>query len=138
MKYLIILAIVLGLAGCGVNQVDLDSWKGMPASHLDRHPVFLSVPVVRTVTPDGTEIRNYVNSRNIASCSGGGTIFAGNVNYATYNQFTSCMGGVAACNNIFFIKDGIVEQYTPIGTGGARCYTDDRVRPGFNKPTNIY
>jgi hypothetical protein len=31
-----------------------------------------------------------------------------------------------------------VTQYVPIGTGGAHCYTDDRVRPNFHGPTNFY
>jgi hypothetical protein len=40
-------------------------------------------------------------------------------------------------HNISYIKDGVVTQYTPIGTGGARCYTDERARPGFAGPANI-
>jgi hypothetical protein len=28
------------------------------------------------------------NGRNVASCSGGGTVFAGNVDLATYSQFS--------------------------------------------------
>ena len=43
----------------------------------------------------------------------------------------------AACNNIFYINSGVVTQYTPIGTGGMRCYTDERLRPGFASATNI-
>jgi hypothetical protein len=42
-----------------------------------------------------------------------------------------------ACNNIFYIKDGAVTQYSPIGTGGARCYTDETDRPGFVGAANI-
>ena len=90
-----------------------------------------------TRTADGTDIRNYINGRNVASCSGSGTVFAGNVDMATYSRFSSCMQAFAACNNIFYIKDGLVTQYTPIGTGGARCYTDARTRPGFAGATNI-
>ena len=41
------------------------------------------------------------------------------------------------CNNLFHIKGGIVQSYTPIGSGGASCYTDDRARPGFSGPTNL-
>jgi hypothetical protein len=35
------------------------------------------------------------------------------------------------CNNLFYIKDGTVIRYTPIGSGGARCYTNDMAKPGF-------
>ena len=93
--------------------------------------------VVRTRTADGTEIRNYVNGRNVASCSGGGTVFAGYVDMATYSRFSNCVQTFAACNNIFYINDGVVTQYTPIGTGGMRCYTDERLRPGFVGAANI-
>ena len=27
--------------------------------------------------------------------------------------------------------------YTPVGTGGARCYTDERARPNFRGATNF-
>jgi hypothetical protein len=131
------LAFALMLASCAsVHQEDLQSWVGRPVDELDKHPVFLTMQAVRTRTADGTEIRN-INGRNTASCSGGGTVFAGNVDMATYSRFSSCMQAFAACNNIFYIKDGVVTQYTPIGTGGARCYTDARTRPGFAGATNI-
>lgn len=99
--------------------------------------MFITMQVVRTLTPDGTEIRNYINGRNVAACSGGGTVFAATVDMATYNRFSSCMQTFAACNNIFYVKDGIVKQYTAIGTGGGRCYTDERTRPGFMGATNF-
>ena len=134
----VVLALPLMLASCAtVHQEDLQSWVGRPVDELDKHPVFLTMQAVRTRTADGTEIRNYINGRNTASCSGGGTVFAGNVDMATYSRFSSCMQAFAACNNIFYIKDGLVTQYTPIGTGGARCYTDARTRPGFAGATNI-
>jgi hypothetical protein len=134
----VLTAIALTLSSCAtVHQEDLESWAGVPVDQLDKHPVFLTMQTVRTRTSDGTEIRNYINGRNIASCSGSGTVFAGYVSAATYNQFTSCMQTFAACNNIFYIKNGVITQYTPIGTGGMRCYTDARVRPGFRGATNI-
>jgi hypothetical protein len=98
----------LMVAGC-VRQEDLDSWVGAPVSALDTHPVFVSMPVVRTVAADGTEIRNYTN-------------------------FVEGGGG-ARCNNIFYIKNGRVVKYTPVGTG-ARCRTDQTLQPGFSGPTN--
>jgi hypothetical protein len=132
----VVLAAAAVLVSC-VHQEDLQSWAGRPVDELDKQPLFLTMQSVRTRAADGTEIRNYINGRNVASCSGGGTVFAGNVDMATYSQFSSCMHAFAACNNIFYIKNGTVTQYTPIGTGGAHCYTDERVRPGFAGATNI-
>jgi len=127
----------LAVAGCAsVRPTDLQAWVGAPVSELDTHPIFLTMPVVRTQTADGTEIRDYVNGRNVQACAGSGSIFTSTVNAATYGQFSSCMQSFAACHNIFNIKDGRVTRYTPIGSGGARCYTDERDRPGFNQPTN--
>jgi hypothetical protein len=64
-------------------------------------------------------------------------VFAATVSMASYGEFTNCMASFAACNNIFYISNGVVERYTPIGTGGARCYTDERLHPGFNSATNM-
>jgi hypothetical protein len=131
----------LALASCAmtmrVHQEDMQSWVGVPVAELDRHPIFLTMQVVRTRTSDGTEIRNYVNGRNVASCSGGGSAFAGYVDMTTYSQFTDCMQTFAACNNIFYIKGGVVTQYSPIGTGGMRCYTTEQLRPGFVGAANV-
>ena len=93
--------------------------------------------MVRTQTADGTEIRNYVNGATVGSCSGGGSVSSGFVDTATYQQFNSCMSRAAACNNIFYIKNGRVIRYTPIGSGGMDCYTDARDRPGFTGATNF-
>jgi hypothetical protein len=124
-------AFLLMLVSCAaVHQEDLQAWVGQPVDKLDKHPVFLTMQVVRTHAADGTEIRNYINGHNIASCSGGGTVFAGYVNMATYSHFSNCMQSFAACNNNFYIKNGVVTQYSPIGTGGARCYTNEQTRPG--------
>jgi hypothetical protein len=128
--------LVLAGGGC-VHKADLDSWEGVPVAALDKHPFFLTLPVVRTMASDGTEIRNYVNGKNIASCSGGGSVFATTVDTATYSRFSSCMQSFAACNNIFYIKDGRVQQYIATGTGGMRCMTDETLRPGFSGSKNF-
>lgn len=126
------------LAGCAtVRQSDLDAWVGQPVAALETHPVFLTIPVVKTVASDGTEIWNYVNGANLNSCSAGGSIYGKQVSYASYGQFTSCVQRFAACNNIFYIRDGKVLRYTPVGTGGASCYTSDEARPQFRGPTNF-
>jgi hypothetical protein len=134
---LILAAVALGLIGGCVNKSDLDAWQGVPVVELDKHPFFLTVPVVRTTASDGTEIRNYVNGDNVASCSGGGSIFRSTVDMASYSGFSSCMQKFRACNNIFYIKDGRVQQYIASGTGGAICTTDESLRPGFRGSKNF-
>jgi hypothetical protein len=126
------------ICGCAsVRQADLDAWVGQSVVALETHPIFLTVPVVKTQASDGTEIWNYVNGANLGQCSGGGSIYSGTVDYATYSKFSSCVQRFTACNNIFFIRDGRVTKYTPIGTGGARCYTTEQLQPGFSGATNI-
>lgn len=115
-----------------VRSEDLDAWKGRPVADLDRHPMFNLMKMERRVLADGTEVRTYVNGVQMISCSSGGMVSGG-----TYNQSGACISRTPACNNIFYIKGGIVQQYTPIGTGGARCFTDDRARPGFSGSTNF-
>lgn len=139
MKKLLSLAALLVLGACGtVRQEDMDSWKGAPVAALETQPVLATMRLVRTRASDGTEIWNFVNGRNYGSCSGGGTIFAGYVDMATYSSFSSCMSGFLACNNIFYVKNGRVQSYNPVGSGGARCYTDERIQPGFRGATNIF
>jgi hypothetical protein len=133
-------AVVLGALACcaTVHQEDLDAWAGAPVISLDKHPVFLTLPVVRTMAADGTEIRNYVDGHNIESCAGDGSIFRAAVPFTTYSGFSHCVQSFVACNNIFYIKGGVVTQYTPVGSGGARCATDERLRPGgAARGTNI-
>ena len=133
-----ILLVSLMLSGCQtVHQEDLVAWEGALVSALDAHPFFLTLPMVRTLTDDGTEIRNYVNGANVGSCGGGGSIYGGFVNTATYRQFSSCTSQFAACNNIFYIKSGKVIRYTPVGSGGARCKTYEQLRPGFSGSYNF-
>jgi hypothetical protein len=143
----------LALSACAtVHQEDLDAWQGQPVSALDVHPVFLTMQLVKTVTPDGTEIRNYVNGGMASQCTGGGggiattngsafgnrTMVSGQaMTFADYNSFSSCMQRRAACNNIFYIKDGVVQHFTPIGSGGMRCMTTAELRPGFMGAANI-
>lgn len=128
------------LFGCGslvVRQVDLDAWVDQPIAALEAHPIFLTMPVVKTVTSDGTEIWNFVNGADTGGCSGGGSVFSGTVNFATYTTFSNCMARRMACNNIFYIKEKTVRRYVPVGTGGARCVTDATLQPNFAGPTNI-
>ena len=93
-----ILGVLLVFTGCAtVHQEDLDAWAGRPVSDLEKHPILMTLPVVRTTATDGTEIRDYVNGKTISQCSSGGTVFAGYVSMATYSGFTNCMQNFAAC-----------------------------------------
>src|SRR5215470_8570343 len=101
-----------------VRQEDLDAWVGQPIAALETHPVFITIPVVKTEASDGTQIWNYVNGRNIGQCWGGGSAYARTVDYAAYTKISSCVQQFGACNNIFYIRDGKVLRYTPVGSGG--------------------
>jgi hypothetical protein len=120
------------IGGCAtVHQEDLDAWAGHPVADVDKHPIFLTFPVVRTTAADGTEIRDYVNGKNVSTCSSGGSVFAGQVSLATYSGFTNCMQSFAACHAIFYIKNGAIDHVSAVGTGGMRCYSNETMRPGF-------
>jgi len=138
MRFSRVVGLCVILSGCAsVHQEDLDSWKGRPVSDIEKHPIFVTLQSVRTVASDGTEIRDYVNGRNVAQCSSGGSVFAGTVNAATYSAFMNCSQGLQACHSIFTIKNGIVESVSAVGTGGARCYSNESMRPGFSGSVNI-
>ena len=109
-----------------VRQQDLDAWVGMPAEALDTHSFFITLPMVRTVTASGIEIRTYSNKRNIGQCFGSGGVNANAyLNSAMYNSFSTCVGGLVGCDSIFYIKNGVVVELVPIG----HCYTDETVQP---------
>ena len=117
--------VVVALVGCAtVRKQDLDAWVGMPVEALDTHSLFITVPMVKTRTESGIEIRNYANGVDVASCySSGGATTANR--YVNANTFTTCASNRVVCNNIFYIKDGKVLEYAPTG----RCYTDESVQP---------
>lgn len=153
MKTLTLVLASFVLIGCAsVRQEDLSAWNNQPISALETHPVFNTIPLVKTVTSDGTELWNFVNGAHTSSCSASAgitsntlgtslvsrsTIQSSYVTQAQYNAFSSCSARFLACNNIFTVKNGRVIRYTPIGTGGARCYTNDMLKPGFSGSGNI-
>ena len=129
MKHLVVFLLALIAIGACVREQDLAAWRGVPVSALDRHPFFLTLPVEVRRLPDGTEIRNYVNGGNLASCFGNasGNAYGSRTTYVTGSSF--CSSRFAVCNNIFYIKNGRVQSYVPTPSGGARCMTDGRVTP---------
>jgi hypothetical protein len=51
-----ILGMLLVFTGCAtVHQEDLDAWAGRPVSDLEKHPILMTFPVVRTTASDGIE-----------------------------------------------------------------------------------
>lgn len=138
-KIMLLCFTVVLFSGCAIRQVrqsDLETWKGVPVEALDTHSLFLTVPMVKTVTESGVEIRNYVNKVGISSCAQnafgtknsnvfGMSNTAQVMSYANFNSFQNCSSQMVGCDNIFYIRDGKVLEYKPVG----RCYTDDSVRP---------
>jgi hypothetical protein len=50
---------------------------------------------------------------------------------ATYSGFTNGMQSFAACHAIFYLKNGIIDHVSAVGTGGMRCYSNETMTPGF-------
>jgi len=107
-----------------VRQQDLDAWVGVSVEALDTHPFFMNVPMFRTRTASGTEIRNYAYGYNFGECFGkaGGNQVGDFVNG---DAFTACSSSRVVCNNFFYIKDEKIIEYAPTG----RCYTEDKFQP---------
>lgn len=117
-------AMISSCAGMLVRQQDLDAWVDIPVEALDTHSFFITVPMIRTRTESGIEIRNYANGRNFASCSATGSANLSG-NWINSKSFSNCSSEWVGRNNLFYIKDGKVIEYAPSG----RCYTDSSVQP---------
>ncbi len=124
LKLTILLVVAFLMTACAtVRKQDLDAWIGIPVEALDTHSVFLTMPVYKSTTSSGVEVRNYTNSEDVARCfsSAGGR----NGGKHDHSVFTTCSTSRIVCNNIFYIKDGVVLEYAPTGN----CYTDATVQP---------
>ena len=87
----ILLVALTAVTGCGtVRQKDLDAWVGQPVEALDTQPFFVSLPMVKTVTQSGVEIRNYINGASSGSCFGSGYASGTAYNPATFIAFQNC------------------------------------------------
>jgi|TARA_B100000795_G_C22464093_1_gene310353 hypothetical protein len=117
---------IYGCAGMTVRQEDLDSWVGVSVEELDTHSFFLTVPVAKTITDSGIEIRVYSNKQNISSCFDTGNIDGkAYSNDANFTAIQNCSSQLVGCDNIFYIKDKKVIEYKPVG----RCMTDATLQP---------
>jgi hypothetical protein len=127
-KYLILAILIVNLlTSCrAVHQADLDSWIGVPVIAVDTHSFLLPLPMIKTVTDSGVEIRVYSNKRGVSSCGGTGVLSNSN-----FNSFQACSAGLVGCDGIFYIRDGKVIETKAVGN----CYTDESSRPekGYEK-----
>ncbi|ARU05651.1 hypothetical protein CCO03_14005 [Comamonas serinivorans] len=122
-KALFALSAIPLLFGCAtVRQQDLAAWDGVPVEALDTHPLFLSMPMYKTFSDSGMEIRNYVNGKTTEQCFASAGSHQG---HHHYGAFMSCSENRLVCNNLFYIQKRKVVRYAPTGD----CYTDERVRP---------
>lgn len=123
-KTLLVCTAAASLFGCAtVRQQDLSAWEGVPVEALDTHPVFLSMPMYKTFSDSGMEIRNYANSEKSEQCFA--SVGGHHGKHTNYSAFMTCSENRLVCNNLFYIQDRKVVRYTPTGN----CYTDDSVRP---------
>ena len=126
----IILLLALGYGGISCSPVptvqsqDYSNWTGMSVEFLDDHPFFNAVPMFRTKTGSGTEIRNYAYGYDFGECftKAGATIFG---DFVHEDEFIFCSSSRIICNNIFYIKEEKILEYAPTG----RCGSDKRVQP---------
>jgi hypothetical protein len=125
-----ILIIALFIVGCAtVRNSDLDAWQNIPVEALDTHSFFITLPVIKTLSDSGVEIRDYVNKRGVSGCfKSGNANNYGYTTYTNYNAFQTCSSSMVGCDNIFYIRDGRVLEYKPVG----RCKTNETVRPEVN------
>ena len=107
-----------------VRQQDLDAWVGVSVEALDSHEFFMKVPMYRTRTDGGTEVRIYAYGFNLGECFGeAGATKVGD--FVDVDEFFACSRSLVVCNHMFFIREGKVLEYAPTG----RCMTNDTVRP---------
>ena len=111
-----------------VHQSDLDAWANVPVVALDTHSFFVTLPMVKTFTDSGVEIRVYSNKVGVSSCGGSALRTSGNggnLSYANFLTFQNCSSRLAGCDGVFYIRDARIIEAKAVG----RCYTNERLRP---------
>ena len=128
-KIISLITSALFLNGCAnmtVRQEDLNAWVGVSVERLDTHSLFLTLPVAKTITDSGVEVRVYSNKQNFSSCFDSGNIDGKTYsNDASFSAIQNCSSQLRGCDNIFYIKDKKVLEYKPVGL----CYADEIVQP---------
>lgn len=120
---------LLPLASCAtapptVRQIDLDAWRSVPVQALDNHSFFSTVPMIRMKTAAGVEIRNYASRSNADGWSVALDKSLGT--FVNAEAFQARANAWEGCNNFFYIENGRVTKYAPLGP---TCFTNDSVRP---------
>ena len=136
MRMLVMLCLCLCLAAAAcVRAEDLQAWVGQPVSALQSHPIFGAMTAQRVPYSGTVEIWNYKNGYEVTTCEV--TVRDRAASSSTYAGTSECVTGFRGCNNFFFVRNGIILEYKPIGSGGAICYTDSSLQPRFYGSTNI-
>jgi hypothetical protein len=112
------------LAAC-VSVEDTNAWAGVPVLALDTHSFFATLPMYSTVTDSGVEIRNYPNKIMRGSCFGSGFASGTVFNTVQWNTVRNCTAQERGCDNLFYIRNGRVIEYRPVG----QCRTAAFLRP---------
>jgi len=128
LQLIIALAFISLITACTskplAQQHALDTWAGVSVETLDTHAFFMTVPMFRTKTGSGTEIRNYAYGYDFQACAN--KAGASNIgDFLSEEAFIACSSSRIVCNNLFYIKEGLVLEYAPTG----RCDTDERIQP---------
>ncbi len=112
------------VSGISDPQPSQDAWIHAPVKLLDDHVLFKTMPMFRTKTDSGTEIRNYALGYDFGECFGeaGADKFG---DFVKENDFIICSSSRIVCNNIFYIKEEHVLEYVPTG----RCPANENVLP---------
>ncbi len=133
---MVTLVLLSGCANRSVHQEDLDAWINVPVVALDTHSFMLTLPMVKTFTENGLEIRVYSNKAGMSRCSGNGfsstsTHFGTALAYQNFSAFQNCTSKLMGCDAIFYIRDDTVLEAKAVG----QCYTDKKSRPekGYQK-----
>ncbi len=107
-----------------VPSQDLSVWTGVSVEVLDAHRFFKAIPMFRTKTEGGTEIRNYAYGYDFGQCfsKAGATMFG---DFVHEDDFIFCSSSRIICNNLFYIKEEKILEYAPTG----RCDTDKELQP---------
>ena len=118
-KIISLITFTLFLNGCAnmtVRQEDINAWVGVSVERLDTHSLFLTLPVAKTITDSGVEVRVYSNKQNFSSCFDSGNIDGKTYsNDASFSAIQNCSSQLRGCDNIFYIKDKKVLEYKPVG-----------------------
>ena len=53
--------IMMGCSSIFIDENIVSDWKNVSVNELDTHSFFITIPMIKTITDGGIEIRNYRN-----------------------------------------------------------------------------